>query len=121
MIWLLRWQQEAVTEGTHVPESISNAGGVIHLCLQLLDLLVVLLQALADGLLEVIDLHKVWEERQDVLDVDQAARLPQQLIDALDALVLSHHHCARQIMPRPGTTQPWEKESCMIILTAMTC
>ena len=87
-----------------VPKGICNARGIAHLSLQLLDLLVVLIQALTDGLLEVINLHKIWEERQDVLNVDQSTGLPQQFVDPLDALVLHHPSacgadCITQLSP----------------------
>ncbi len=55
-----------------VPEGISNARSILHFSLELVYLLVVVLQGLTDGVLEVVNLHKVWEEWQHVLNLDYA-------------------------------------------------
>ena len=58
------------------PEGVSNLGGILHFTLQLVNLLVVVLQRLADGLLEGIYLDKVWEQWQHILYLDDTSRLP---------------------------------------------
>ena len=45
-------------------------GGLDHVLLQLVDVLGVLLEGVADGGLEVVDGDKVGEEGQDVLNLD---------------------------------------------------
>lgn len=45
---------------------------LVHLCLELVDLPVVAREAVGDGALEVVNGHKVREEGQDVLNLQQA-------------------------------------------------
>ena len=63
------------------PERICNAGGVRHLLLELVDVGTVLLQALMDGFSEGVNGDKVWEEGEQILDLDQPPRISEQVID----------------------------------------
>jgi len=68
----------------------SAPGRLDHVLLQLVDVLGVLLEGVADGCLEVVDGDKVGEEGEDVLDLDGRALL-QELHCQLDVVLLLDH------------------------------
>ena len=68
----------------------SAPGRLDHVLLQLVDVLGVLLEGVADGCLEVVDGDKVGEEGEDVLDLDGRALL-QELHRQLDVVLLLDH------------------------------
>ena len=61
-----------------------------HVLLQLVNVLGVLLEGVADSRLEVVDGDKVGEEGEDVLDLDRGALL-QELHCQLDIVLLLDH------------------------------
>ena len=76
--------------GNLFSDNPSAPGRLDHVLLQLVDVLGVLLEGVADGCLEVVDGDKVGEEGEDVLDLDGRALL-QELHCQLDVVLLLDH------------------------------
>lgn len=71
-----------------LPEGIRNSCGIVHFLFQIRNLLIVIFQRLTYCFLEIIDLDKIWEEGEDILNFYEAICLPHQIIHHTDTLTL---------------------------------